>query len=234
MPALVLASPEWHAGIIGIVAGRLADRYARPVLMIALSSHPTAEGEALGHGSGRSVPGVALHEALVHCGDELVSHGGHAAAAGFKIRAGRIDSFRERFCACVAERMNGAVYEPRLVLDAEVPLSALTPGLLREIDHLEPYGNANHRPLFLAGGLQVVGEPKRIGGGERHMSFRIRQQGATLRAIAFGMGERAEELMSAEGRCCLAFTPRLNEWNGFRKVELEVVDLQAGERARLA
>jgi single-stranded-DNA-specific exonuclease len=66
------------------------------------------------------------------------------------------------------------------------------------------------------------------------MSFRVRQQGATLRAVAFGMAERLDELMSMEGQCCLAFTPRLNEWNGFRRVELEVVDLQAGARACLA
>ncbi len=232
-PALVLASPEWHAGIIGIVAGRLADRYGRPVLMIALAAHAGADGAVMGHGSGRSVPGFALHEALAHCGEQLVSHGGHAAAAGFRIRADNIDTLRERFCGCVAARFTGGLPTPRLVLDAEVPLSSMTTGLLRDIDRLEPYGNANHRPMFLAGGLEVVGEPKRMGGGDRHLSFRVRQQGATLRAVAFGMGERAEELMSAEGRCCLAFTPRLNEWNGFRRVELEVTDLQAGERARL-
>jgi len=85
----------------------------------------------------------------------------------------------------------------------------------------------------LAGGLQVVGEPRRLGGGERHLSFRVRQEGTTLRAIAFGMGDRVEELMSAQGFCCLAFTPRINEWNGFRNIELEVVDLQAGRQARL-
>jgi single-stranded-DNA-specific exonuclease len=78
-----------------------------------------------------------------------------------------------------------------------------------------------------------VGTPNRVGGGERHLSFRVRQQGTTLRAIAFGMADRAEELMSAGGACCLVFTPRLNEWQGFRRVDLEIVDFQAKSEAHL-
>jgi hypothetical protein len=76
-------------------------------------------------------------------------------------------------------------------------------------------------------------EPRRVGGGERHLSFRVRQGNRDLRPIAFGMGERCSELMSAEGKCCLAFTPKINEWQGWRSVELEVRDLQPGPRARL-
>ncbi|MBY0523818.1 MAG: single-stranded-DNA-specific exonuclease RecJ [Gemmataceae bacterium] len=225
-PALVLASAEWHAGVIGIVAGRLAEHFARPVLMIALS-------QEIGAGSGRSIPGFALHEALHTCGDCLLSHGGHAAAAGFKVQSHRIDELRERFCAVAQQRFPNGLPAPILQLDAEVPLSTLTPGLLHDMERLEPFGTANHRPLLLAGGLQIVGEPKRMGHGERHMSFQVRQQGTTLRAVAFGMAERLEELMSAEGKCCLAFRPKINDWNGFRRVELQVADLQAGPRAQL-
>jgi single-stranded-DNA-specific exonuclease len=231
-PALVLASSDWHGGVIGIVAGRLAEQYGRPVLMIAMQ--PTENGGLpVGHGSGRSIPGFALHEALKACNDCLISHGGHRAAAGFKVRADAIDTFRERFCAYAASHFPDGPPTPRLVLDAEVPLSALTMGLLKEIDRLEPYGSENHRPIFLAGDLEVQGQPRRLGNGERHMSFRVRQNGTTLRAIAFGMGERFEELMSVGGRCCLAFTPKINEWQGYTSVELEVVDFRAGPRAEL-
>jgi single-stranded-DNA-specific exonuclease len=101
------------------------------------------------------------------------------------------------------------------------------------LKQLEPYGAGNPQPLFLAGGLQVVGAPKKVGGGERHLSFRVRQQTRELHAIAFGQADRAEELLSAAGHCCLVFTPRLNEYNGFRRVDLEVRDLQAGPQARL-
>jgi single-stranded-DNA-specific exonuclease len=225
-PALVLASPDWHAGVIGIVAGRLADQFARPTLLIARRGDVAV-------GSGRSVPGFPLHEALRACADDLLSHGGHAAAAGFRLDPGRIDAFREQFCAYAARHFPDGRPTPELVLDAEVPLSLLTPGLLKDIDRLEPYGAHNPRPKFLAGDLQVVGEPRRMGGGERHLSFRVQQGKTALRAVAWGMADRAEELMSDGGRCCLAFTPRINEWNGYRSVELEVIDFQAGPRARL-
>src|SRR5207248_10785534 len=101
-PALVLASPSWHPGLLGIVASRLVDQYARPVLMIALR-----DGHPHGQGSGRSVPGFRLHEALEACTDDLVSHGGHATAAGFRIAPDLIDPFRRQFCD-VAQRHFGA------------------------------------------------------------------------------------------------------------------------------
>jgi single-stranded-DNA-specific exonuclease len=231
-PALVLADPEWHPGVVGIVASRLVEQYARPVLLIALQER--GDSGVVGHGSGRSIPGFPLHEALEACGEHLLSHGGHAAAAGFRIRAELIEAFRKRFCDYATRMLEaGPPISPRLVLDAEVPLSALTPGMLEEVGRLEPYGMDNRRPVFLASGLQVVGELKRIGGGERHLSFRVRQQATALRAIAFGMAERADELMSDGGSCCLAFTPRLNEWQGYRRVDLEVVDLRPGANAQL-
>ena len=155
-PALVLASPEWHPGIIGIVAGRLAELYARPALLIALRQNG-GEGPVIGQGSGRSVPGLALHEALRDCDDLLLSHGGHAAAAGFKVCAESVDAFRERLCAYVTRQFPAGPPPPRLPIDAEVPLSALTPGLLNDLDRLEPYGSNNRRPTFLAGDLQVIG-----------------------------------------------------------------------------
>jgi single-stranded-DNA-specific exonuclease len=234
--ALVLAQSGWHAGIIGIVAGRLADLYGRPALMIALAEHGNEDGGrhvCVGAGSGRSIAGLPLHEALGACDDLLLSHGGHAAAAGFRVLPENIDAFRARLCEHIAARFPDGPPPPALVLDAEVPLSMLTTGLLADLDRLEPYGSENRRPLFLAGGLQIKGEPRKVGGGERHLSFRVEQQGTTLKAIAWGMAERAEELMSAGGACCLAFTPRLNEWQGWRSVDLEVVDFQAGAQARL-
>jgi len=228
-PALVLASANWHAGLIGIVAGRLADLYHRPVLLIAVR-----EGQPAASGSGRSIAGFPLHEALQQCSEDLLSHGGHAAAAGFRIDPAAIDSFRDHFHAAAARRLGHQPTLRTLTLDAEVPLGALTPGLVKALTQLEPYGSGNPEPLFLAGNLQIAGEPRKVGGGERHLTFRVRQEGRDIRAIAFGMADRADELMSAAGRCCLAFTPRINEWNGFRSVEIEVRDFQAGPVARLS
>jgi single-stranded-DNA-specific exonuclease len=233
-PALVLTHPDWHPGVIGIVAGRLADQYGRPTLLIAPRQENQENGAAVGQGSGRSISGFPLHEALRKCEEHLLSHGGHKAAAGFKIRQENINAFRERFCGVVAEQFPSGLPAPRLILDGEAPFAALSMGLVHEFDRLEPYGAENAKPILLAGGLEIVGEPNLMGGGERHMSFRVRQGTTTLRAVAFGMAERLEELMSEDRRCCLAFTPVLNEWQGYRSVELHVVDFQAGGRAKLA
>jgi single-stranded-DNA-specific exonuclease len=236
-PALVLSSPDWHGGIVGIVAGRLAEQFARPALMITLPKPGMAEESEharLAVGSGRSLNGVALHEALKACGDLLVGHGGHAAAAGFRLLPERVPDFRERFCAHVASLFPGGTPTPELVLDAETPLGSVTLGLVSDLDRLEPYGAENRRPLFLAGGLQVQGEPRKVGQGERHLSFRVRQGATSIKAIAWGMADRATELMSAGGDCCIAFTPKRNEWQGRLSVDLEVTDFQPGAQARLS
>jgi single-stranded-DNA-specific exonuclease len=227
---IVLARPEteWHPGVIGIVASRLVEHYARPVLIAALK-----DGDEPSPGSGRAVAGFPLHEALAACSAELITHGGHAAAAGFRIRPSRVDALRELFVRYAEAKFEGRPPTPTLLLEAEVPLSSLTFGLLDELDKLEPYGADNPRPKFLATGLTVDGVPRRIGGGERHLSFRVRQGGTAVRAVAFGMGDRLDELMSAGGACCLAFTPRLNVWNGYRSVEIQVDDLRPGAEAEL-
>ena len=92
---------------------------------------------------------------------------------------------------------------------------------------------ASLRAELRCGPVGVVGEPRRVGTPDRHLSFRVRQNGTALRAIAFGMADRIDELMSAGGACCLAFTPKVNEWQGWRSVDVEVRDLQAGAQARL-
>src|SRR5262245_17515282 len=229
LAAVVLAHADWHPGVVGIVAGRMVEHVGRPVILFALK-----DGADVVTGSGRSIPGFALHEALKACDDLLVGHGGHAMAVGAKIRRGNMDAFRERFNGYAVRHFpTGVPPAPCLRLDAEVPLSALTPGLLRDLDKLEPYGADNPRPQFLAGGLDIVGDPRRIGKEDRHLSFRVKQGGSSIRAVAWGMGDRVEDLMSGDRKCCLAFTPRINEWNGNRMIEMEVCDFQAGGVARL-
>jgi single-stranded-DNA-specific exonuclease len=227
-PVIVLGHTEWHPGVVGIVAGRMVEHFGRPVVLVALKP-----GDEISTGSGRSVVGFELHAALQACSAELVGHGGHAMAAGVRIRPSRLDAFRELLIRHAEGHFPVGPPAPRLTLDAELPLSALTFGLLKDIDRLEPYGADNPRPRFMAADLKVEGVPRRIGTGERHMSFRVRQGGSVVRAVAFGMGDRLDELMSAGGECCLAFTPRVNEWQGNRSIEIEVADLAAGGRPEL-
>jgi single-stranded-DNA-specific exonuclease len=146
-----------------------------------------------------------------------------------------VSAFRDAFCAYAAARLDGKPRQHTLQIDAEVPLAALTMGLMKGVAALHPHGTGNRRPLFLAGDLKVVGEPRKCGQGERHLQFRVRQAtGPILKAIAWNMAERTEELTSVGGACCLVFSPKINEWNGYTNIDLEVCDLQAGAVANLA
>jgi single-stranded-DNA-specific exonuclease len=104
---------------------------------------------------------------------------------------------------------------------------------MKDLDKLEPYGAANPRPKFLAAGLKVEAA-RRIGAGEvpRHMDFRVRQGDTVMRCVAWNMADRLEELTGG-GDCCLAFTPKINEWNGSRRIELQVADLKPGTAVEL-
>src|SRR5262249_10561293 len=136
--ALVLADSAWHAGIIGIVAGRITEQFGKPTLLIAVS-----EARNIGQGSGRSPPGLALHAAMEACSEHLLGHGGHAAAAGFRVLPERIDAFRQQFLEYVAARSSSLDSGPVLAIDAEVPLSSITSNLVDTMARLEPYGAGN-------------------------------------------------------------------------------------------
>jgi len=206
----------------------LAEHFGRPVLVAALKDNDEPSG-----GAGRSVAGFELHKALAACGSVLESHGGHAAAAGFRVRPSKLDELRELFCAAAKQVFPNGPPSPVLMLDAEVPLGSLNFALLKDLEKLEPYGQDNPRPRFLSTGLKVEGTPRRIGQGERHLSFRVKQGGAAIRAVAWGMGDRLDDLMSGGGDCCLVFTPKVNEWNGYKSVEIEVTDFQPTAVPRL-
>jgi single-stranded-DNA-specific exonuclease len=225
--AVILAKRDWHPGLLGIVASRLVDEFARPALMISL------QRDGLAQGSGRSVAAFPLHEALQQCTEHLVSHGGHAVAAGFRLQQDRLDGFRDRFCEVARQQLGDVPARGELKIDAETPLSSLTMNVMQTLELMEPFGAGNPAPVMLADDLQIVGEPRVVGAGERHVSFRVRQQTKELKAIGFNFVDRLEELMSQGGRCCLAFTPRLNEWNGFKSTEMLVKDFQPGPRATL-
>jgi single-stranded-DNA-specific exonuclease len=220
--ALVLAGRGWHPGVVGIVAARLAEKFHRPVVLVALDPL----GIKPGIGSARSAGGFNLHRALGTCSEHLVSHGGHAAAAGLKIEEGRLEAFRGAFCEVAAAEMSGQAREGELRIDAEVPFSALTAAAVAEIERLAPFGHSNPRPLLCTSNVQLSAPPKAVGGGGRHLSLRLAQHGVQLKAIAFGGGEWAESLLQSAGPIAVAFRPFVNQFRGRRSIELEVCDWQ--------
>lgn len=214
--AIVLASPDWHPGVIGIVAARLVDRFHRPTVLVALDGPQ-------GQGSGRSIRHFPLHEVLAACEQHLVSYGGHAMAAGVKIAADKVEAFTDAFLAQAARRLTPADLVPKLRLDDEVRLDQLVLGVVDAIQRLAPFGVGNARPRLATDPVELVDTPRAVGQGGQHLQFTVRQGRTYRKAIAFGRGKQLEELADHR-RLRLAFEPIVNEWNAQRNVELKVID----------
>ncbi|OHB84417.1 MAG: single-stranded-DNA-specific exonuclease RecJ [Planctomycetes bacterium RBG_16_64_12] len=218
--ALVLADRGWHPGVIGIVAGRLAEKYHRPVVIVSWDRL----GVKPGSGSARSVPGFDLHAALSACDEHLLSHGGHAAAAGLRIKEEKLESFRADFCEYASSELTHEQRTAELHVDAEFPLGAFTLKVVGQIEQLAPFGHGNARPLLAASGVTMAEPPRVIGSGGQHLSMRLKQHDITLRAVAFGGGEWGDELAALDRPIDIAFRPVINTFRGRRNVELHLVD----------
>ena len=233
---IVLARAGWHPGVIGIVASRIAEEFHRPTLLIAL------DGER-GKGSGRSVAGVHLCEALGRCRELLVNYGGHAFAAGLEVESARVDALRRAFDAAIPLAPEELV--PEVSLDAELRLEDISERLLHDLRRLEPHGEGNRKPVFLGAGLEVAGVPRFLGQEGRHLSFLVRPGSAVgeaaaagslprvLRALAFGRADLAGSVLGGErgsrrplgpapAPIDLAFEPFLNRFRGEEQIELNV------------
>ena len=218
--ALVLADRGWHQGVIGIVAGRLAEKHQRPVVMISLDSL----GGSVGTGSARTAAGLNLNEALTACGEHLLQYGGHAAAAGLRIDQQHIEAFRCHFCDHVEQSLDAQARVAELTIDAETTLAELTLNAVQQMERLAPFGAGNPRPLLCASSVQLSGPPQPLGKGDRHLSARVQQHGTRLRALAFNRAEWMPDLVAQTGRLDIAFRPVINEFRGRRTVELHLDD----------
>lgn len=214
--AIVLGRANWHAGVIGIVAGRIAEAFHRPTVIIAL-------GDEIAQGSARSIPGFDLYEALKDCSEGLIAFGGHAAAAGLKLAPNQLAAFARRFEERCRTALGVDQLERTLSVDAEIPLGVLTLAVVDEIEKLEPHGISNPRPLLLASGLEVAGDPRPVGERKNHLQIRLRQGDHVVKAIAWNLAEKGRDIR-AGSRLSAVFTPSINEWNNRREVQLEIKD----------
>ncbi len=220
--AIVLASDDWHPGVIGIVASRVVEEYHRPAVLIAL------DGE-LGRGSGRSIRGFDLYEALKACQAHLEQFGGHRYAAGIQIRRDRIEGFREALDAYADQRLSDDDLKPRLRVDLELPIADVSPELWRFLAHFEPFGQGNPRPVFFARAVALRDAPKVV--GEDHLRLRLDAgAGATSEAIAFGQAGESEWL-SESSLVDIAFHIQLKEWQGVEHLQAQVLSVRPSEAA---
>ncbi|SFJ00864.1 single-stranded-DNA-specific exonuclease RecJ [Planctomicrobium piriforme] len=220
-PTLVVASEEFHPGVMGIVASRLVERFQKPSVMIALN-----RDTGLGQGSGRTFSDFDLHSGLHACSHLLEGFGGHRAAAGLRILIDRIDDFRVAFARhATKSRVDvGEMIEPELQIDAEVSLYDLTTQAVRELDQLGPFGAQHRRPIFSTAQVELAEAPGTMGGGDRHLSLKVRQGDKVLRCVAFGKGEWATDIAKENGPLSICFSAGINQFRGYENVELQLHD----------
>ncbi len=216
--AIVVAGEGWHAGVIGIVASRIVGRYHRPAVVIALS-----EGE--GQASARSVRHFDLCDALKSCEEHLITYGGHKMAAGFRLSADRIEPFTSAFVEVANNRLTGDDLIERITIDASVSLKELTLPTTEAILSLGPFGHGNPRPKLATEWVTVVDEPRLVGKKQDHLQICFREDGVQVKGIGFGLGGVIEDLKEHR-KCRVAFEPIINEFNGRRSVELQILDMK--------
>jgi single-stranded-DNA-specific exonuclease len=216
--AIVLASEGWHAGVIGIVAGRIAESFGKPTVMIALEN-------GVGQGSARSVRHFPLNEAFAQCREHLLTFGGHAMAAGLRIEAQKVDAFRADFQRRAGQLLHHRDVQPRLDLDDEIDVAALDVRLVEDLAKLEPFGEGNRRPIFASPPLEVMGQPRTVGASGAHLQVTLSDGRRQCKGIAFGQAALSGALHDHR-RCRVAFRPIINEWNGRKTVEMQIEDFR--------
>lgn len=233
---LVLGHEDFHPGVVGIVAARMTRRFNKPAVLVAMNN-------GTGRGSGRSIPGFHLYNALNECAGLMERFGGHAQAAGLEIRSARLSDLRAAVNEIADKHILQADYAtPVLDIDAEVNLGELDLNGVRALECLEPFGHGNSEPIFVADNVEIVAPPRVVGRGTGHLSLMVRQEASgnggtrdlftsasapacpAIKAIGFGMGARINELQRGS-RVRIAFTPKISTFRKYPEVELELKDL---------
>lgn len=209
-PALVLWNDSWHEGLLGILSAKLAERFLRPVVLIA-------ERDDFAKGSARSVSGVDIFKALQACGSVLESFGGHSMAAGLRVKSEKLPLFRDLLQKAIVDLQADADPGPSIEVDGFIRLDQITPGLIDELERLGPFGLENPEPLFMS--REVSLKSVRIV-GESHRSMRLAQaEGPAFNAIQFNAGHppRPDTLLE-----WIIYRVRWNRWNGKQAPQLVV------------
>jgi single-stranded-DNA-specific exonuclease len=213
--AIVLGARDWHPGVLGIVASRLARKYHRPTIMVAFDSN------GLGKGSGRSIEGLSLVEALGRCEQWLEKFGGHEMAAGLSVREDQFPAFADAFRQAARKLLSDDKLQPRLKIDHELAFSELNGELLRWHQVLEPFGNGNLQPMFFARAVEPTIPPQIL--KEKHLVLRLRQKNHFQRAIFF------DGALSAlpDAPWDMAFRLSANEYEGETRLQIHIEALRA-------
>jgi len=214
--SIVLASRDWHRGVIGIVASRIQATHYRPAILVAMDNDGT------GRGSARSIAGFNIAAAIESCKEYLEACGGHAMAAGLTVREEKLTAFQNAFEAAARSALPAGDLRRVLEIDAQVALTEIDARLVRTLDRLQPFGQGNPAPVFCAFGVRAaVDSWRELRGG--HLKVVVKDGPKLVDAIGFRMAGRMPALAGAQA-IDIAFTPQLNTWRGETTVQLVLKD----------
>ncbi len=218
---LVLYSPEWHKGVIGIVASRITERYYRPTIVL------TRSGDHIS-GSARSLGGFDVYKAIEYCKDFLVNFGGHTYAAGLTIKPDFLNDFIERIRSYAETAMEPEVLVPQIDIDAEISLHDITPRLMREIKSMAPFGSGNEKPVFVSRHAVNAGRTRAVGAHDEHLRLDITNQENTIKpinGIAFQLAKKNLHYIQQKKPFSLVYTIEENNYHSNSFMQLQVKDI---------
>ena len=215
----VVFNPEWHKGILGIVASRVMETYYRPTIVFAKSGEKLAA-------SARSVKGFDIYHALTQCEDFIEQFGGHKYAAGLTIDPSNFKAFKERFEQVVADSIDPQMLIPEIRIDSRMAMERISPRFYRILKQFAPFGPGNSAPCFLAEDLHDTGYARGVGEESRHLKLDVYQPGsAPIGAIGFNLGNKLELIRDRQSFCAV-FSIEENEWNGKVNLQLKIKDIR--------
>ena len=221
MAGLVVASDNWHPGVIGIVASRVVDKYFKPTVILT-------EDNGVYKGSARSIPGFHLYDGLNSLSDILLSFGGHKYAAGVKLEKKNLEEFRERFNEVVKSTLKEDDFIPEINIDAEIDSKDITNEIMQWLEKLEPYGQGNKEPVFYMKNVLKYQMESFVGKDFNHLKCFFEKNGLIFDAIGFNMKEY-KQLMSENEQFDILFSLVHNTWKNTKTIQLNLKDIKKAE-----
>lgn len=212
---IVVYNEGWHHGVIGIVASKITEMYYKPTILISVE-------DGVGKGSGRSIEGFDLHEAVSECADMLIKFGGHEMAIGLSIDEDKIEEFTKKLNE-IAENKNVRELQPTLPVEAEITSKEISIDTIKELEALKPYGEGNPMPLFVYRNAKVDGV--RLLSNEKHLKLTLKEDSNIFDAIAFNMDNKKYSIKQGD-KVDVLHSLEINTFNGIQKVQLNVKDIK--------
>lgn len=217
---ILVANQNFPVGILGLVAGKMTDKFKRPVAILK-------KGETESKGSFRSIPKIDIIETIEACSELLIKYGGHSQAAGITIKNENLEKFYDKMVGIIDEKLKGEDLAPEIKFDLELKSEDIGVDLIEDLKKMEPFGQGNELPVFMMKEL-IIQDLKWLGNGEKHLKLFIRPKDGSpkiFEAIGFSMSDKFKDLKIGD-EISLLFNLEEDEWNGNKKIQMKIIDIK--------